>query len=217
VSESAVQCTSLQPIPDGGTKQLLTAHENSPGGVAGSADAVFWTNAGMVAGGGGLQPLTGSIGTMALGGDAGAGDDAGDDAGAATGDAGSSAFVSGQNDPAAIAIDAANLYWTNTGTTANNYADGAIMTVPTSGGTPKTLAAAQASPASLAVDGTNVYWTNYGTLANNYADGSLMSVPVAGGTPTVLASGQDSPRSLAVDATNVYWTTTNGAVFKMAK
>jgi hypothetical protein len=91
------------------------------------------------------------------------------------------------------------------------------MTVPTSGGTPKTLAAAQASPASLAVDGTNVYWTNYGTLANNYADGSLMSVPVAGGTPTVLASGQDSPRSLAVDATNVYWTTTNGAVFKMAK
>jgi hypothetical protein len=218
MSESAIHCASFgSTVPDGGTLPLLTASENSPAGVAGSATAVFWTNAGRVAVGGGLQPLTGTIGTMALGAPDAGGDDASDDGGAAADDAGSGAFVSGQNDPGSIALVGANLYWANTGTTANNYTDGEIMTVPASGGTPKVLAASQASPANLAVDGNAVYWTSSGTLANDYADGAVMSVPVVGGTPTVLASGQDSPIGIALDASNVYWTTTNGAVLKMRK
>jgi hypothetical protein len=205
---------------------VLTANANDPGGVAGSADALFWTNAGTSTIGGGLQPLTGAVGMTALLGapdggddDAGAGDDAGasDDAGAASDDAGGATFATGQNDPVSIALDGANLYWTNTGTTANSFADGAIMTVPTSGGTPKVLAASQASPANLAVDGHDVYWTNSGTLANRYTDGAVMRVPVGGGTPTLLASGQDSPVGVAVDASNVYWTTASGAVLEMAK
>jgi hypothetical protein len=225
MGQSAIQCASFgSTVDDGGTLPVLTANEPSPGGVAGSADAVFWTNAGKITIGGGVQALTGAIGMTALSSapdagsdDAGAGDDAGDDAGAAADDAGSAAFATGQNDPASIALEGASLYWTNTGTTANNYTDGAIMTVPTSGGTPKVLAASQASPANLAVDGKDVYWTNSGTLANSYADGAVMSVPVAGGTPTVLASGQDSPMGIAVDATSIYWITANGAVLKMAK
>ncbi len=224
-SEGAIQCASLRStVDDGGTPQVLTANETSPGGVAGSANAVFWTNAGKITIGGGIQPLTGAIGMTTLSSaldagsdDAGAGDDAGDDGGAATDDAGSAVFATGQNDPASIALDGANLYWTNTGTTANDYTDGAIMTVPTSGGTPKVLAASQASPANLAVDGHDVYWTNSGTQANGYKDGMIMSVPIAGGTPTILASGQSSPVGIAVDASNVYWTTTNGAVLEMAK
>jgi hypothetical protein len=51
-------------------------------------------------------------------------------------------------------VDATSLYWTN-------YNDGTVMKMPTSGGTPTTLASSQNNPGFIAVDATSVYWTNF--------------------------------------------------------
>jgi len=98
-----------------------------------------------------------------------------------------------------VAIDATNVYWTDSGTSSKSYLDGAVMMVPISGGTPTTIASNQSYPNSIAVDATSVYWTNNG-------DGTVMKVASAGGTPTTLATGQGNPDGIAVDATSVYWT-----------
>ncbi len=94
--------------------------------------------------------------------------------------------------PYGIAVDGANVYWTT-------EMGGAVMKVPTGGGTPTTLASGQTEPFGIAVDGANVYWTARG-------DGTVMKVPIAGGTPTPLASAQTEPFGIAVDGANVYWT-----------
>jgi hypothetical protein len=58
----------------------------------------------------------------------------------------------GQNAPSAIAVDAANIYWTNSG-------DETVMRVPLIGGTPTVLASGQGTALScIAVDETSVYW-----------------------------------------------------------
>ncbi len=56
-------------------------------------------------------------------------------------------------------MDGHDVYWTNSGTLANRYTDGAVMRVPVGGGTPTLLASGQDSPVGVAVDASNVYWT----------------------------------------------------------
>ena len=91
--------------------------------------------------------------------------------------------------PRGIALDATNVYWTNT-----------------SGGTPFTLASGQSLPNFIVADGTNVYWTN-GAPTN----GSVMQMSVGdGGSPITLASGQTYAQGIAVDSARVYWTTDTG-------
>src|SRR5438128_1241496 len=75
-------------------------------------------------------------------------------------------LASGQCGASGIAIDDANLYWTNTDA-------GTVMMVSKSGGKPATLASKQTEPAGIAVGGGVVYWTNHGT-APDFADGSVM-------------------------------------------
>ncbi len=106
-------------------------------------------------------------------------------------------FVSGEEFPYGITVDARSVYWTN-------ISDGTVMEVAIGGGIPTTLASGQASPSDIAVDATSVYWTNAG--------GTVMKVPTGGGTLTTLASGQITPFRMAVDTSNVYWTSLDGGL-----
>jgi hypothetical protein len=115
-------------------------------------------------------------------------------------------LISGLSDPTAIALDATNLYLTDS-------VAGTVMKAALDGDTPTTLASGQTTPLAIAVDATSVYWANAGTAANNYTDGALMKVALGGGTPITLASAQSEgitalfwvPTAIAVDATSVYW------------
>jgi len=135
-------------------------------------------------------------------------------------------LASNQIDPFAIAVDATNVYWTNSG---SGVSDGAVMRCAITGcnNSPTTLASGQSFPQGIAVDATSVYWVVFGSGLSN---GTVMSVPVGGGTPVTLASGQSQPLGIAalplplvpgMTATSVYWTntaqnTTTGTVMKLA-
>jgi hypothetical protein len=101
-----------------------------------------------------------------------------------------------------VAVDSANVYWTNDGAPS-----GSVRRVPIGGGPVTTLADDQDGPSSIAVDGANVYWTN----SNG---GTVMRVATSGGALTTLASGLTHPSGIAVDATSVYWGT-HDAVMKL--
>ncbi|MFT3770428.1 MAG: hypothetical protein QM820_33795 [Minicystis sp.] len=96
---------------------------------------------------------------------------------------------------ASIAIDAANVYWTN-------YASaGSTMLLPKAGGTPTVVDSGDEYPSGIALAGGSVYWAAMEA-------GAIKSAPIAGGAVTVVASGQSYPRSgLATDGAYVYWVT----------
>jgi hypothetical protein len=115
-----------------------------------------------------------------------------------------------QNSPAGIAIDTANVYWTNIGTSADSYMNGSVMSVPIATGTVALLASGQAEPGGIALYPTgsvaaSVYWTN-----TESPPGTVMKW-VPGGV-TTLASGLVYPTGIVTDtAGNVYWTTFDDA------
>ena len=102
-------------------------------------------------------------------------------------------IASGLNGAAFIALDQANVYWTN----ASNA--GTVMQAPFDGGPPITLASGQNGPLGIAVDSTYVYWANGPT-------GIITKTPVGGGSTTQVAVGLFSAAGIAVDSTNVYCT-----------
>ena len=69
-------------------------------------------------------------------------------------------LASGQNEPAALAIDSSFVYWVNL--------SGTVMKVALGGGSLSTLADGQPGPGAIAVDATSVYWGNY--------DGSIVKL-----------------------------------------
>src|SRR6266542_3041625 len=65
-------------------------------------------------------------------------------------------LASGRNHPTALAIDASNVYWVDTGDLAGN--NGAVMQVAANGASlPVPLAPSQPFPQGIAADGTSVY------------------------------------------------------------
>jgi hypothetical protein len=101
-------------------------------------------------------------------------------------------LASGQMGASGLAVDAANVYWTDDSA-------GTVMQMPVGGGTPMTLASGQGSPRYIAIDATSVYWANY-------SSGEIMKAPIGGNaTPTVLASGETAPTNIAVNAQDVVW------------
>lgn len=115
-------------------------------------------------------------------------------------------LVSGLNYPSALAADTATVYWGDAG---------GIHSIPRTGGTPTTLAAAGPGN-SLAVDSTNIFWVD--------TSGGVMKAALTGGPTTSIAqvsifNGNSADR-LVLDSTSVYWTeydTTAGKIRKVAK
>jgi hypothetical protein len=97
--------------------------------------------------------------------------------------------------PMCVAIDEANVYWTDDKT-------GSVTTVPKHGGEVITLASDLNLPSGIVVDSTNVYWIG---------GGGVQTVPIDGGSPVTLATLAGGV-GIAVDDTSLYWTTSSGVV-----
>lgn len=76
--------------------------------------------------------------------------------------------------PASIAVDARNVYWTESGTGFSP--SGTILSIPVGGGTPTTVAVQQAYPNGIVVDATSVYWANEGQ-GYDKPNGTIMKIP----------------------------------------
>ncbi len=106
-----------------------------------------------------------------------------------------------------IAVDDANVYWTDLCGTDPNCEAGAglVYSAPKGGGARVALASGQFRPWNITVDDTNVYWTNEGEdLAGQpYGGGQVVSTPKAGGTPVVLVDGLQLAEELVLDGDGV--------------
>jgi hypothetical protein len=104
---------------------------------------------------------------------------------------GSAVPIALATEPFGLAVDAANVYWTDT-------AIGQVMKMPKSGGTPVVLSTGGFSPLRITVDAANVYFSS--------SDGPLRRVPIAGGPTVAVTSVAVTAADIAVDGANLYWT-----------
>jgi hypothetical protein len=105
----------------------------------------------------------------------------------------STTLVSGLTSPAAVAVDANNVYFSDIGA-------GIVGKAPLAGdgGTGTTLAMGLSRPLDIAVNAPAVYFVQY-------QSGSVNSVPIDGGMTSTIAAAQMKPASIAVDSQDVYW------------
>jgi hypothetical protein len=96
--------------------------------------------------------------------------------------------------PARVAIDAENVYWTDS-------LNGLIMKASLGGGAAVALASGQVEAMGLEAHRGQVYWTTQ----QSHVSGSVMRVSASGGVPDTLASGEDLPSEVAVDDSGIYW------------
>lgn len=96
--------------------------------------------------------------------------------------------------PQDIAVDGSSLYWTDS--SIGGTLESGVAKLPSSGGSPTTLATTTTKPRFIALGGTDVFWTS--TVG-------VYSVPKAGGKKKVIADQQNSPWGIAVDGDSVYW------------
>jgi hypothetical protein len=117
--------------------------------------------------------------------------------------------------PGAILVDAAHVYWAETGSImGNRFVGGAVRRIPLAGGAVETLTAAGEQPSALAADATHLY---VGMMKDG--KGLLVRFPKAGGPSQMLyelpfASAQ-APGRIAVGGTNVYFISSSSAVFSV--
>jgi hypothetical protein len=108
-------------------------------------------------------------------------------------------LATGQSAPFGIAIDEANVYFTNKTTF------GSVVQCPKTGcgATPLVLATGQNDAYGIAVDATSVYWTSPGEAA-------IRGLPKGSkGQPMTLRSG-GTPNALLLRGTTLYWVDANG-------
>ncbi len=109
-------------------------------------------------------------------------------------------LASSEDRPVAVAVDAQNVYWVDTGTQPGQ---GAVVRTPIAGGTITTMASGQNSPVGIALDGNYVYWTSQ---TNPGLVQALPKGATATTTPIVIAQNQGGPTGIVVDSDFVYWT-----------
>jgi hypothetical protein len=106
----------------------------------------------------------------------------------------SKSLAPNQAAPAGIAVDAANIYWTDRATGQN---DGAVMQLAFGTSAPMAIASGQTDPVGIAVDARDVYWVS--------ATG-VFKVPVGGGTIVSLSNANTPAEPMfAVDGVSAYW------------
>jgi hypothetical protein len=114
-------------------------------------------------------------------------------------------LVTGQDNPAAIAVHQGTLYWTNAG--SKDTADGTVMMFALAagaGGSATRIAQGQAVPSNILADDTGIYWLNEGLTAT---DGQLVKLSAPGAAPQVLADQQEHPLGMARQGDRVFWST----------
>ena len=109
-------------------------------------------------------------------------------------------IVTGQQDPAGVAVNTSHLYWTGSG-------DGTIWEANLDGTNPQAVVTGQNAPAGVAVDTSHLYWTGDGAIWEANLDGTnrrpsspgstmpgsgwpLTPATCTGPTPTAARSGR---------------------------
>ena len=104
-------------------------------------------------------------------------------------------LAANQATPRFLAIDDANVYWTN-------FIGGELMSVPKTDGKPRVVASGLQSPMDLAVDDVNGYVV-VGTGDSGFKQ--ILAIDKATGASTVLVDAGEIIRDLRIDEDRLYW------------
>ena len=110
-------------------------------------------------------------------------------------------FASGPFDSGGVAIDAANVYWTNQGNASFDAPHGMVMKASLATGEMTMLASDQSGAGAITVDATAIYGAK---KASPNGGGAIMTMPLTGGTPVMLAAAS-TPEGIAIDGDSLYW------------
>ena len=116
--------------------------------------------------------------------------------------------------PRSLALHDGQVFWTNSGMTVGEQADGSLATVHTDGTGERVLLEGLSSPAGIAVDSQHIYFSSVGQVctastppaaaAGGCVGGGVHAWPRAGGAPLVL-DPHSTPEQLLLGPQALFW------------